>query len=161
MTHPIRNVLITGAGGFIGSHLTEACVAAGYNVTALVRYNSRSTRGWLDGLEAAASVRVLTGDVRDADTVDRAVRGADTIFHLAALIGIPYSYESPLAYVKTNVEGTTNILMAARAHEVGNVILTSTSETYGTAQRIPMDESHPAVDSRLTRRRRLRPIKSD
>ncbi len=145
MTMAIRKVLITGAGGFIGSHLTEACVAAGYDVTALVRYNSRGTRGWLDGLEAAGRVKVLAGDVRDTDMVDRAVRGVDTIFHLAALIGIPYSYESPLAYVKTNVEGTTNVLMAARAHEVGNVVLTSTSETYGTAQRVPIDESHPAV----------------
>ena len=142
---PIRKVLITGAGGFIGSHLTEACVGAGYDVTVLVRYNSRGTRGWLDGLEAGKHVRVLAGDIRDTDMVDRAVRGADTIFHLAALIGIPYSYESPLAYVKTNVEGTTNLLMAARTHQVGNVILTSTSETYGTAQRVPMDESHPAV----------------
>jgi NAD dependent epimerase/dehydratase len=141
----INRVLITGAAGFIGSHLTEACVAAGYDVTVLVRYNSRGTRGWLDGLEATRSVRVLAGDIRDSDMVDRAVRGMDTVFHLAALIGIPYSYESPLAYVKTNVEGTTNILMAARTHEVGNVILTSTSETYGTAQRVPMDESHPAV----------------
>jgi dTDP-glucose 4,6-dehydratase len=145
MTASIQKVLITGAGGFIGSHLTEACVAAGYDVTALVRYNSRGSRGWLDGLEEAGRVRVLAGDIRDSDTVDRAVRGADTIFHLAALIGIPYSYESPLAYVKTNVEGTTNILMAARTHQVGNVVLTSTSETYGTAQRVPMDESHPAV----------------
>jgi len=145
VTVPIRKVLITGAAGFIGSHLTEACVAAGYDVTVLVRYNSRGTRGWLDGLDATRRVQVLAGDIRDTDMVDRAVRGVDTIFHLAALIGIPYSYESPLAYVKTNVEGTTNILMAARTHEVGNVILTSTSETYGSAQRVPMDESHPAV----------------
>ena len=142
---PINRILITGAGGFIGSHLTEACVAAGYDVTVLVRYTSRGTRGWLDGLAAAGRVRVLAGDIRDTDMVDRAVRGADTIFHLAALIGIPYSYESPLAYVKTNVEGTTNVLMAARTHEVGTVVLTSTSETYGTAQRVPIDESHPAV----------------
>lgn len=141
----IKRVLITGAAGFIGSHLTEACVAAGYDVRVLVRYNSRSTRGWLDGLAASRQVTVVAGDVRDADTVDRAVRGVDTVFHLAALIGIPYSYESPLAYAKTNIEGTVNILMAARAHEVGNVILTSTSETYGTAQRVPIDESHPAV----------------
>lgn len=145
MTVPIRKVLITGAAGFIGSHLTEACVSAGYDVTVLIRYNSRGTRGWLDGIAAAERVQVLAGDIRDVDMVDRAVEGVDTIFHLAALIGIPYSYESPLAYVKTNVEGTTNLLMAARTHGVGNVILTSTSETYGTAQRIPMDESHPAV----------------
>ena len=141
----MQKVLITGAGGFIGSHLTEACVAAGYDVTVLVRYNSRSTRGWLENLASAGQITVLAGDVRDSDMVERAVRGVDTIFHLAALIGIPYSYESPLAYVRTNVEGTTNILMAARTHGVDNVILTSTSETYGTAQRIPMDESHPAV----------------
>ena len=141
----IQRVLITGAGGFIGSHLVEACVAAGDDVRVLLRYNSRNSRGWLDGLECERQLDVIAGDVRDPDLVNRAVRGVDTIFHLAALIGIPYSYESPLAYVKTNVEGTANVLMAARDHGVNNVILTSTSETYGSAQHVPMDESHPAV----------------
>lgn len=141
----IHKVLITGAGGFIGSHLTEACVAAGYDVRVLLRYNSRNDRGWLEHLPSAQDVEVVSGDIRDTDAVNRAVKGVDTIFHLAALIGIPYSYESPLAYVKTNVEGTANILMAARAFDVGHVVLTSTSETYGTAQYVPIDESHPAV----------------
>jgi dTDP-glucose 4,6-dehydratase len=145
MALPIQRVLITGAGGFIGSHLTEACMAAGFDVRVLVRYNSRNSRGWLDGLECESRLQVIAGDVRDSDLVNRAVRGVDTVFHLAALIGIPYSYESPLAYVKTNVEGTANVLMAAREHGVNNVVLTSTSETYGSAQRVPMDESHPAV----------------
>jgi NAD dependent epimerase/dehydratase len=145
MPQPIRHVLVTGAAGFIGSHLTEACVAAGYEVRALVRYNSQGRRGWLDGSPAINNVDVVFGDVRDRDSVDRAMRGIDTVFHLAALIGIPYSYESPLAYVRTNVEGTANVLMAARAFDVGNVVITSTSETYGTAQRVPIDESHPAV----------------
>jgi dTDP-glucose 4,6-dehydratase len=139
-----RKVLITGAAGFIGSHLTEACLAAGDEVRVLIRYNSRNNRGWLEP-KVTERVEVVAGDVRDADAMARAVRGVDTIFHLAALIGIPYSYESPLAYVKTNVEGTTNVLMAAREYGVGNIILTSTSETYGTAQRVPIDESHPAV----------------
>ena len=141
----IQRVLITGAAGFIGSHLVEACVAAGYEVRVLLRYNSRSSRGWLEGLDCERHLEVIAGDVRDPDQVSRAVRGVDTVFHLAALIGIPYSYESPLAYVKTNVEGTANVLIAARDHHVNNVILTSTSETYGSAQRVPMDESHPAV----------------
>jgi NAD dependent epimerase/dehydratase len=144
MPVPIHRVLITGAGGFIGSHLAEACVTAGFDVRVLLRYNSRNSRGWLDGLECERRLELLTGDVRDPDVVNRAVAGVDTVFHLAALIGIPYSYASPLAYVKTNVEGTANILIAAREHGVNNVILTSTSETYGSAQRVPMDESHPA-----------------
>jgi len=140
----IRRVLVTGAGGFIGSHLTEACVAAGYEVRAFVRYNSRSSRGWLDDCEAARHVEVVAGDVRDADAVNRAMAGVDTVFHLAALVGIPYSYESPSSYVRTNVEGTANVLLAARAHGLTNVVLTSTSETYGSAQCVPIDESHPA-----------------
>lgn len=140
----IKKILITGAAGFIGSHLTEACLAAGHEVRVLIRYNSRNNRGWLEP-DVAGRIDVLAGDIRDTDAVYRAVRGVDTVFHLAALIGIPYSYESPLAYVKTNVEGTANVLMAAREYGVGKVILTSTSETYGSAQRVPIDEAHPAV----------------
>jgi dTDP-glucose 4,6-dehydratase len=140
----IRKVLITGAAGFIGSHLTEACLSAGYDVRVLIRYNSRNSRGWLEPA-IAGRIEVVAGDIRDTDAVSRAVRGVDTIFHLAALIGIPYSYESPLAYVKTNVEGTANVLMAAREYGVGRVILTSTSETYGSAQSLPINEGHPAV----------------
>lgn len=141
----LTNVLITGAGGFIGSHLTEACIAAGHHVRVLLRYTSSSARGWLDDPALDGRMEVVAGDVRDADIVRRAVEGVDTVFHLAALIGIPYSYESPTAYVRTNVEGTLNVLTAARDSGVGNVILTSTSETYGSAQRVPIDESHPAV----------------
>lgn len=141
----IRRVLVTGAAGFIGSHLTEACVAAGWDVRVLIRYTSASARGWLDDPALDGRLDVVAGDVRDADLVQRAVEGVDTIFHLAALVGIPYSYESPLAYVRTNVEGTLNVLTAARRAGVGNVILTSTSEIYGSAQRVPIDESHPAV----------------
>lgn len=145
MSIAIKKVLITGAGGFIGSHLTEACIAAGYDVRVLLRYNSNSTRGWLDHPAIDGHITVIAGDVRDATIVEKAVEGVDTIFHLAALIGIPYSYESPEAYVRTNVEGTLNILTAARRADIKNVILTSTSETYGSAQRVPIDESHPAV----------------
>jgi len=145
MTIPIKKVLITGAGGFIGSHLTEACLAEGWDVKVLLRYNSNSTRGWLDDPALDGRFDVIAGDVRDADIVKAAVAGVDTVFHLAALIGIPYSYESPTAYVRTNVEGTLNVLTAARDAGVNNVLLTSTSETYGSAQRVPIDESHPAV----------------
>jgi dTDP-glucose 4,6-dehydratase len=141
----MQKVLITGGGGFIGSHLTEACVAAGYDVRVLLRYNSAGSRGWLDTLDLADRLTVIPGDVRDLDVVTKAAAGVDTIFHLAALIGIPYSYESPTAYVRTNVEGTLNVLTAARDSGINNVVLTSTSETYGSAQRVPIDESHPAV----------------
>jgi dTDP-glucose 4,6-dehydratase len=142
---PLKHVLITGAGGFIGSHLAEACIAAGHDVRVLLRYTSNSSRGWLDDPAIDGKFEVVAGDVRDADIVRRAVQGVDTVFHLAALIGIPYSYESPDAYVRTNVEGTLNVLTAARAAGVRNVVVTSTSETYGSAQRVPIDESHPAV----------------
>jgi dTDP-glucose 4,6-dehydratase len=138
-------VLITGAGGFIGSHLTERCVESGYEVRGLVRYNSRNNWGWLEHLGCINDVEIITGDVRDYDSVLKSMKGCDTVFHLAALIGIPYSYVSPLAYIKTNVEGTYNILEAAKALEVPNVLITSTSETYGTAQYVPIDERHPAV----------------
>ena len=141
----LNKVLVTGAGGFIGSHLTEACIAAGYQVRVLLRYTSSSSRGWLADPGLDGRMEVIAGDVRDADIVRRAMAGIDTVFHLAALIGIPYSYESPAAYVRTNVEGTLNVLTAARESNVGNVILTSTSETYGSAQRVPIDETHPAV----------------
>jgi NAD dependent epimerase/dehydratase len=141
----LQNVLITGGGGFIGSHLTEACIAAGHRVRVLLRYTSSSSRGWLDDPALDGRFESVAGDVRDADIVRRAVDGVDTVLHLAALIGIPYSYESPTAYVRTNVEGTLNVLTAARDAGVGNIVLTSTSETYGSAQRVPIDETHPAV----------------
>jgi NAD dependent epimerase/dehydratase len=138
-------VLITGAGGFIGSHLVERCLALGYDVRAFVRYNSRNTWGWLDDSSIHREVDIFTGDVRDSDSVFKAVKGCDAVFHLAALIGIPYSYVSPLAYIRTNVEGTYNVLEAVKVLEVENVLITSTSETYGTAQYVPIDEKHPLV----------------
>jgi dTDP-glucose 4,6-dehydratase len=142
---PDRIALITGAGGFIGSHLVEAARAAGYSVRAFVHYNSSNTWGWLSELSSTSDIEVVTGDIRDYDAVSAAVQGCDTIFHLAALIGIPYSYISPLAYVRTNIEGTYNILEAARRWKTSNVLVTSTSETYGTAQYVPIDEKNPAV----------------
>lgn len=138
-------VLITGAGGFVGSHLTEKCVELGYKVRALIHYNSKNNWGWLENSPHRSSIEVHTGDIRDYDSVFTAMKGVDTVFHLAALIGIPYSYVSPLAYVKTNVEGTYNVLQSARELGTANVLVTSTSETYGTAQYVPMDEKHPMV----------------
>jgi dTDP-glucose 4,6-dehydratase len=138
-----RRILVTGAGGFIGSHLVESLVERGCRVRALVRYTSGGGRGWLDELPAAAGVEFAVGDVRDHDAVLAATRGCDVVFHLAALIGIPYSYVAPLAYVRTNVDGTLNVLEAARALGVARVVVTSTSEVYGTAQYAPMDEAHP------------------
>lgn len=138
-------VLITGAAGFVGSHLTEKCVELGYEVRAFVRYNSRNSWGWLETSRHKKDIEIVTGDIRDFDSVYKAMKGIDTAFHLAALIGIPYSYVSPLAYVRTNVEGTCNILECARHQSLSNVLVTSTSETYGTAQFVPMDESHPMV----------------
>ena len=135
--------LVTGAGGFIASHLVEKLVEQGHDVRAFVRYNSHNLRGWLEDSLCRDSVEIISGDVRDYDLVKSAVEGCDTVFHLAALIGIPYSYVSPLAYVRTNVEGTYNILQAARECNVGRIIHTSTSEIYGTAQYVPIDEAHP------------------
>jgi dTDP-glucose 4,6-dehydratase len=140
-------VLVTGAGGFIGSHLTEALVREGCRVRAFVRYNSRGTRGWLDHLEAgvAGDIEHVAGDIRDAQMVHRAAEGCDRIYHLAALIGIPYSYESPDAYVQTNILGTVNVLDAARrfGDRIERIVHTSTSECYGTARSVPISEEHP------------------
>jgi len=141
----MKKILITGAGGFIGSHLTELCVKAGYQVKAFIRYNSKNQWGWLEDSEVKSDVEIFTGDIRDFDGVFKAAKGCDTIFHLAALIGIPYSYISPLAYLKTNIEGTYNVLHAALQLGTENLITTSTSETYGTAQYVPIDEQHPLV----------------
>ena len=139
----VMKVLVTGAGGFIASHLVEALVGQGHEVRAFVRYNSRNFWGWLEDSPCRDAVEIISGDVRDYDLVRSAVSKCDVIFHLAALIGIPYSYVSPLAYVRTNVEGTYNILQAARECDVARVVHTSTSEVYGTAQYVPIDEAHP------------------
>ena len=138
-----QTVLVTGAGGFIGSHLAERLVELGARTRALVRYTSTNAWGWLDQSPRKSDVQVLLGDVRDQDSVHEAVRGADIVFHLAALIGIPYSYHTPLAYVRTNVEGTLNVLQAAREAGTRLVVHTSTSEVYGTARYVPIDEAHP------------------
>jgi len=138
-------VLITGAGGFIGSHLAERCVERGLRVKAFLHYNSNNRWGWLEESPVRDEIEVIMGDVRDYDSVYRAVQGCRCVLHLAALIGIPYSYVSPLAYIRTNVEGTYNVLESARQLGLERVAVTSTSETYGTAQYVPIDEKHPAV----------------
>ncbi len=141
----MQRILVTGAGGFIGSHLVEQLVIRGYQPRAMVRYTSTSSRGWLDSLPAdvAAEVEVVTGDVRDAAAVRQHMTGCDAVAHLAALIGIPYSYVAPDSYVATNVVGTLNIVQAARSLDLARVVHTSTSEVYGTALRVPIDEDHP------------------
>ncbi len=138
-----RTVAVTGAAGFIGSHLTEALLAAGARVKALTRYNSKSDTGWLAATAPHPALTIVAGDIRDPFMVDRLVDGCDTIFHLAALIGIPFSYTAPQSYVETNINGTLNILEAARRHKTRLTLLTSTSEVYGTALRVPIDEEHP------------------
>ncbi len=141
----MKKILITGAAGFIGSHLTEKCIDLGYSVKAFIRYNSRNNWGWLESLECKDTIEIVSGDTRDFDSVFNAMKGVDTVFHLAALIGIPYSYVSPLAYIKTNIEGTYNVLQSSKQLETENILITSTSETYGTAQYVPIDEKHPLV----------------
>jgi NAD dependent epimerase/dehydratase len=138
-------VLVTGADGFIGSHLVEALVGGGCHVRAFVFYNSMNSWGWLDTLppDVLAAVDVVTGDIRDPNGVAVAMHGREVVFHLAALIGIPFSYHSPDTYVDTNVRGTLNVLQAARTLRVRSVLVTSTSEVYGTARYVPMDEKHP------------------
>lgn len=140
-----KKILVTGADGFIGSHLVEYLVARGYDVRAFVYYNSFNSWGWLDQLPATVrkSLEVFSGDIRDPYGVREAMRGCDVVFHLAALIAIPYSYHSPDTYVDTNVKGTLNIVQAARDHGVERVVHTSTSEVYGTARFVPITEEHP------------------
>lgn len=140
-----RKVVVTGAGGFIGSHLVEALVRAGANVTAMVRYNSGSLVGNLAFLDQRVrrDVAVVSGNVEDSDFMYRTIEGHEVVIHLAALIAIPYSYEAPRSYVRTNIEGTLNVLEAARRYGVIRVVHTSTSEVYGTARRVPIDEDHP------------------
>jgi dTDP-glucose 4,6-dehydratase len=138
-----KTILVTGAGGFIGSHLVEQLVSLGARTRALVHYNSNGSWGWLDQSPIRNDVEVIQGDIRDPDSLQRAIAGADVVFHLAALIAIPYSYHAPLSYVRTNVEGTLNVLQAAIRNDVGLVVHTSTSEVYGTARSVPIGESHP------------------
>lgn len=140
-----KKILITGAAGFIGSHLAELCVQEGFDVIAYDRYNSNNDWGWLEQSKYKNDMNVILGDIRDYDSVYRAMEGCYAVFHLAALIGIPYSYISPLAYIRTNIDGTYNVLEAARNQILDSVIITSTSETYGTAQYTPIDEMHPLV----------------
>ena len=138
-------ILITGADGFIGSHLTEELVRQGYDVRAFVMYNSFNSWGWLDSisLEIRENLDIFSGDIRDPNGVRQAMKGCDVVLHLAALIAIPYSYHSPDTYVDTNIKGTLNVLQAARDQELSRVIHTSTSEVYGTAQFVPITEEHP------------------
>jgi len=141
----LPKVFITGATGFIGSHLAELCVEQGFDVVAFDRYNPNNHWGWLENSKYKKDFNLILGDIRDYDSVSKAMSGCGAIFHLAALIGIPYSYTSPLAYVRTNIEGTYNILEAAKNLGLEQVLVTSTSETYGTAQYTPIDENHPLV----------------
>lgn len=140
-----KKVLVTGADGFIGSHLTEELVKRGYEVKAFTFYNSFNSCGWLDTLpkDIAAEIEIFSGDIRDPNGVRKAVRGVEEIFHLAALIAIPFSYHSPDSYVDTNIKGTLNVLQAARELGTNRLLVTSTSEVYGTAQYVPIDEKHP------------------
>ncbi len=141
----MKKALITGADGFIGSHLTEDLLEKGYEVKAFTLYNSFNTWGWLDSLPKGklGQIEIYCGDVRDPNGVREAMRGVDIVFHLAALIAIPFSYHSPDSYVDTNIKGTLNVLQAARELATERVLVTSTSEVYGTAQYVPIDEKHP------------------
>ena len=138
-------VLVTGAAGFLGSHLTEKLIESGNKVRALMHYDSNNNWGWLENSKYKKEIEFVVGDIRDFDSVYSAMKDVDEVFHLAALIGIPYSYLSPLAYIKTNIEGTYNVIQSAKLLNTKNVIITSTSETYGSAQYIPIDENHPYV----------------
>lgn len=138
----MKNLLVTGADGFIGSHLTELLLEEGYNVRALAQYNSFNNWGWLEQVNHP-NLEIVTGDVRDSDFCRELAAGCDTIFHLAALIAIPYSYVAPDSYIDTNIKGTLNMCQAARAAGAERILVTSTSEVYGTALTVPISESHP------------------
>ena len=138
-----HRVLVTGGGGFIGSHLVERLVSLGATTRVLVRYTSSGTWGWLDDSPVKSQMDVFAGDICDRDVLARAMQGVETVFHLAALIGIPYSYDAPASYLRTNVEGTLAALQTALAAGVRRVVHTSTSEVYGTALHVPIDERHP------------------
>ena len=138
-----KRVLVTGAAGFIGSHLTERLVELGASVQAMVHYNALGSWGWLDQSPIRNEIKVIAGDISDRDSVRQAMEGTEIVFHLAALIAIPYSYHAPASYLRTNIEGTLNVLQAARELDLERVVHTSTSEVYGTARMVPIDESHP------------------
>jgi NAD dependent epimerase/dehydratase len=140
-----KKVLVTGAEGFIGSHLIERLVELGADVTALVQYNSFNNWGWIDTFpkEIKKQINIFAGDIREYDNISKVIRGQEIVLHLAALIAIPYSYQSPAAYVRTNIEGTLNIMQACLDHGIEKVVHTSTSEVYGSAVYVPIDENHP------------------
>lgn len=140
-----KKILVTGGEGFIGSHLVERLVELGAEVTALVQYNSFNNWGWIESFSdnIKNQISIITGDVREFDNINKAIKGKNIVFHLAALIAIPYSYQSPSAYVRTNIEGTLNVLEACKTNEIEKLVHTSTSEVYGTAQYVPIDEKHP------------------
>jgi len=140
-----KKIVVTGAAGFIGSRLTELLLEKGYEVCAFDRYNSFNSFGWLDSSKYKKDIKFLFGDIRDYETILKNFKGINSVIHLAALVGIPYSYEAPLSYIKTNIEGTYNILEAAKKLNFENTLITSTSEVYGTAQKIPINENHPLV----------------
>ena len=139
----MKKILITGATGFVGSHLAELCVEKGFEVVAYDRYNPNYNRGWLEKSKYKDDINFIFGDIRDYDSVLKTMKGCKIVFHLAALIGIPYSYLSPQAYIRTNVEGTYNILESSKHLEIDQTIITSTSEVYGSAKYVPIDEKHP------------------
>ena len=145
MEKKMKTILVTGADGFIGSHLTEELVNSGYKVRAFVYYNSFNNWGWLDSLDEKikSQIEIFQGDIRDPNGVREAMKGVEAVFHLAALIAIPFSYHSPDTYVDTNIKGTLNVLQAAKDLGTKRVLVTSTSEVYGTAQYVPIDEKHP------------------
>lgn len=137
-----KSVLVTGAGGFIGSHLAEKLIEFGADVRAMVHYNALGTYGWLDQSALSEQMTIIPGDITDRDSVYHAMDGIDTVFHLAALIAIPYSYKAPSSYVRTNIEGTLNVAQAAKDLKIRRIVHTSTSEVYGTARYVPIDEKH-------------------
>ena len=143
----MKKIVVTGADGFIGSHLVEYLVKKGLNVKAFCMYNSFGSKGWLDNLDVniKSNFEYILGDIRDPNCVNKAIKGTEEVYHLAALIAIPYSYQAPSSYVDTNIHGTLNIINAAKDFEIKKVVHTSTSETYGTAQFVPITESHPLV----------------
>jgi NAD dependent epimerase/dehydratase len=139
----MKKILITGGSGFIGSHLVEFLLKKGFHVTVFDKYNYQNNWGWLENFKNNKNLSVFLGDIRDYDFTNKIIKKKDAVIHLAALIGIPYSYESPLAYIRTNIEGTYNVLESCKNNNIKNIIITSTSEVYGTAQQIPITENHP------------------